>query len=115
MKEIVSNPDLVAYCGLYCGACKRYLKDNCPGCHENEKAQWCKLRSCCMSENYASCADCTQFVDPNDCAKFNNFISKIFGLLFRSDRGACIAKIREMGIPEYADFMAGEKLQSLRR
>ena len=24
MKEIISNPDLVAYCGLYCGACTRY-------------------------------------------------------------------------------------------
>ncbi len=115
MKEIVSNPTLVAYCGLYCGACRKYQKDNCPGCHENEGAKWCKLRSCCMSEGYASCADCEQFQNPNDCVKFNNFMSRIFGLIFRSDRAACIRRIRETGIEAYADYMARQKLQSLRK
>ena len=115
MKETVSNPKLVAYCGLYCGACRKYLKSSCPGCHDNGKAAWCKLRSCCMVENYSSCADCTEFQDPDDCRKFNNIISKVFGLIFRSDRGACIGKIREVGIEAYADFMAGQKLQSLRK
>ena len=42
MKEIVADTNLIGYCGLYCGACKRYLKDKCPGCHKNEKAAWCK-------------------------------------------------------------------------
>jgi hypothetical protein len=27
MKEIVADSKLVAYCGLYCGACKSYLKE----------------------------------------------------------------------------------------
>ncbi len=30
MKEIVQNTDLIAYCGLYCGACKSYLMEKCP-------------------------------------------------------------------------------------
>ena len=30
MREMVSNPDLAACCGLYCGACKSYLKGRCP-------------------------------------------------------------------------------------
>jgi len=38
MKTITSNAELVAYCGLYCGACGAYLKGRCPGCHENKKA-----------------------------------------------------------------------------
>jgi hypothetical protein len=37
MKDIVSNQELVAYCGLYCGACRAYRMDKCPGCHDNEK------------------------------------------------------------------------------
>ena len=64
MRSIVSDHGLVAYCGLYCGACGRYLKDKCPGCHENQKAGWCKVRVCCVDNHYASCADCEQFEDP---------------------------------------------------
>ena len=61
MKEIVSDPKLVAFCGLYCGACRAYLKDRCPGCHDHEKASWCKVRICCLEAGYSSCADCTEF------------------------------------------------------
>lgn len=115
MKAIVSDPSLVAYCGLYCGACKRYLKDKCPGCRENQKATWCKLRSCCMENGYASCADCKEFEDPMACRKFNNFMSKLFGFIFRSDRNACIRKIREVGVQGYADEMSRLGLPSLKR
>ena len=51
--------ELVARCGLYCGACGSYLKGRCPGCRENVKATWCKVRACCGEHSYASCADCT--------------------------------------------------------
>mgnify|MGYP001174253203 CR=1 FL=1 len=46
--------ELVAYCGLYCGQCTKYLKGKCPGCKENEKASWCKTRSCCIENDFAS-------------------------------------------------------------
>ena len=115
MKEIVSNPELVAYCGLYCGACKKYLKEKCPGCHDNKKAGWCKVRICCIDSQYASCADCRQFDDPKDCKTFNNTISRIFALVFRSNRAACIAQIRELGIQGHADNMAENRRQSIKR
>ncbi len=115
MKEIISNPELVAYCGLYCGACKSYLKEKCPGCHENSKASWCKVRTCCMDNNYATCADCRQFTEPLDCGKYNNFMSKIFGMVFRSDRAACIRQIREAGLQGHTDRMARQKLHSIKR
>lgn len=115
MKEIVSDPALVAYCGLYCGACKRYLGDKCPGCRENHKAKWCKLRMCCIGNTYGSCADCTEFPDPMACRKFNNFMSKIFGFIFRSDRAACIGQIREVGIEGYAERMSELKIHSIKR
>ena len=57
MKDIAADPKLIAYCGLYCGACGRYRKDSCPGCQQNQKASWCKVRTCCMDGNLQSCAD----------------------------------------------------------
>ena len=98
MSEIVSEPKMVAYRGLYCGACRSHTKGRCPGCHDNAKATWCKIRTCCMEKGYASCADCKDFADPMACAKYNNLISKVFGFVFRSNRAACIAQIKELGL-----------------
>jgi len=115
MKEIVADKALIAYCGLYCGACRKYLKGSCPGCRENNKASWCKIRSCNLEHGYSSCADCKDFANPMDCKKFNNFISKIFALIFKSDRAACIEKIKEAGYEGFAKYMAENKLQSVKR
>lgn len=115
MKEIAADQKLVAYCGLYCGACKRYLNDNCSGCHENQKATWCKVRSCCLDNGISSCAECSEYPDPKSCKMFNNFISKIFSVIFRSDRAACIAQIKEIGIQGHAEKMAERKHQSIKR
>lgn len=115
MKQITSDPGLVAYCGLYCGACGKYLNDKCPGCHVNEKASWCGIRKCCIEHGYSSCADCQDFADPKQCKKFDNFISKIFGLIFRSDRRACIMQIKTIGIEAHADDMAGNRRHSIRK
>jgi hypothetical protein len=115
MKDIVPDPKLVAYCGLFCGACGAYLKGRCPGCTENVKATWCKVRTCCMEAGHASCADCRKFAEAMDCRKFNNLISKIFGLLFRSDRGACVRQIKAVGLAGHAEKMAAAKSQTIRR
>ena len=113
-QEVIADPKLVAACGLYCGACRSYLRGKCPGCLENIKATWCKLRTCCLEHHYQSCSDCT-LTAPADCKKFNNFISKIFGLLFNSDRSACIARIKETGYEAYAAEMAAKKKQTINR
>ena len=115
MKEITSDPALVAYCGLYCGACGAYRRERCPGCHGNEKASWCKVRACCIEHGFASCADCNEFTNPNDCRKFNNFISKVFGFIFRSDRAACNRQIRQLGVDGHAEEMTRQKRQSIKR
>jgi hypothetical protein len=115
MKPIVADANLVAYCGLYCGACGAYLRGRCPGCHENAKASWCKIRSCCRENQWASCADCQEHQEAMDCKKFNNFIAKIFALIFRSNRAACIHQIREIGIQGHAERMAETKQQSIKR
>ncbi len=109
------NPSLVAFCGLYCGECGSFKKGRCPGCAENTKASWCKIRSCNMERGYKSCAECTEFSNPTDCRKFHNFMAKIFGVLFNSDRAACIAKLKELGLDGYAEFMVRLGRQSIPR
>jgi hypothetical protein len=116
MKSIVADPNLIAACGLYCGACKRYLNEKCPGCRENIKAaKWCKPRTCCLVHNYQSCADCRQYDQVMECKGYNNFIAKMFGLIFRSDRKACIDMIKAKGYDSFAKYMAEHRLQSLKR
>ena len=115
MKPIVADANLVAYCGLYCGACGAYRRGRCPGCHENEKATWCKVRTCCRENGYASCAECKTVGDPAECRKFNNVISKLIGFVLRSDRRACILQIREQGVAAHAEIMAAGQRQTIRR
>lgn len=115
MKPINIDENLVSYCGLYCGACPSHLKEKCPGCHENTRATWCKVRSCCLANSHDSCGNCREHDDIKSCSKFNNIISKIFGFIFRSDRHAGIMKIRELGIRGFAKYMAETKRQAIRR
>ena len=115
MKEIIADSNLVAYCGLYCGACNRYRKEKCFGCREHTSAAWCKVRTCCRTEGYQSCADCRQYQDVQDCGWYNNIMAKIFGFIFRSDRAACIRQIREIGIRNHAMAMADMKQRTIRR
>ncbi|MCK9617710.1 MAG: DUF3795 domain-containing protein [Lentimicrobiaceae bacterium] len=115
MKNVVKDKSLVAFCGLYCGACKKYLTDKCPGCIENDKAGWCSVRSCCMNNGYNSCADCREYTNAMDCKKFNNFISKIFGFLFNSDRNACIETIKKVGYDSFVTLMVENEWQTIKK
>ena len=114
MKGVTASAELVAHCGLYCGACRSYRKGRCPGCHDNEKATWCKVRACCQDDSYATCADCGEFAEPRDCRKFHNLFSRIIGFVLRSDRRACILRIREIGPDAFAAEMADKKAQTIR-
>jgi len=113
-KEIVADRNLVAMCGLYCGACRSYLTGKCPGCKENEKASWCKIRKCCQDKDIESCAGCVD-VEIRNCKNFTNIISKTFSILFNSDREKCIKRIQEIGYIEYASEMTANKIQTIRR
>ena len=115
MTEIEGNPDLVAYCGLYCAACGAHLKGKCPGCQRNEKASWCKVRLCCIEHHYATCAECADHTDPRRCSKFHNLLSSVIGWFLNSDRAACIERIRAVGRDEYAAEMARAGKQRLPR
>jgi hypothetical protein len=115
MRQISADTGLIAFCGLYCGACGRYVNEKCPGCRENEKASWCGVRACCLERGRAGCAGCDEFPAVRECGKFNNFMARIFGFLFRSDRAACVEYIREKGRDAFAREMAARGTQSIRR
>ena len=40
-KTITASTEYIAACGV---ACRKYLNGKCPGCKQNEKATWCKIR-----------------------------------------------------------------------
>lgn len=115
MKTIERDLQLVARCGLYCGACPRYLNDKCSGCEKNDKAKWCKLRACCIEKKIASCADCNEFESVMDCKKFNTFMARIFGFIFNTDRAACIAAIKTHGYETFMEQMVDQKTISIKR
>ena len=115
MKPIVADVNLIACCGLYCGACGAYRRGRCPGCRENQKASWCGVRRCCRETNRSTCADCAEHADPRDCKQYNHWIARLFGWVFRSDRRACILQIRQLGPQGHAETMAAQQRQSLPR
>lgn len=113
--NIEVNKDLVSYCGIYCATCSKYKKGKCPGCAKNGKATWCKIRHCCIEKNISSCAECNEFSDVKDCKKFDNFVSKMFEFVFKSDRKAGIRMIKENGYEEFAKYMAENNLVAVKK
>jgi len=113
----MAEPDVktIAACGLYCGACGARLKGKCEGCATAPLFASCKVRACCKESGISTCAECEAHPDPASCGKFNNFISKIFGFVFRSDRAACVRRIREAGAEAYAKEMAASGRHTIRR
>jgi hypothetical protein len=115
MEQKTPDKNLIAFCGLYCGECGRYKDGKCPGCKENKKAGWCKVRTCCLTNGKASCADCQDFATASDCKKFNNIFSKCFAIMFGSNRQACIDMIKEKGYDGFTEEMTKLGKHSLKK
>jgi hypothetical protein len=73
------------------------------------------VRSCGIAAGYSTCADCAQHADPRECGKYHNWISRIFGFVFRSNRAACIDRVRVVGREEFAREMTQRGRHSLPR
>lgn len=114
MTNIEVNTELVSFCGLYCGSCGKHKSGKCPGCAKNEKASWCAIRTCNLERNYKSCADCSA-EEREKCKKLNNFIGKVFSLIFNSDRKAGLKMISDIGYTGFAEHMAASGKMALPR
>ena len=113
MKPIIADSRYVAACGLYCGACRKYLNNKCPGCRQNEKATWCRVRSCCLEKGFKTCAECSQVV--TDCKLYSNWVSRVFAFVFNSDRPACIRFVKDQGEQAFAEEMTKRQCQTMKR
>ncbi len=69
MNDIPAATQLIAYCGLYCGACIRYIREECGDCFHLENAFWCTVQACCREHNYSTCADCQLIDSITNCEK----------------------------------------------
>ena len=92
------NPDLLAPCGLYCGACGIYFADKhnneklkqklgafygmkpeslkCDGCMSDNRivfCQSCKIRGCTTAKGISGCHQCSEF----PCDNIKNFPFKV--------------------------------------
>ena len=110
-----SPAELVSACGIYCGACRRYRSQVCPGCAKNERASWCRTRECVRNKGYRDCAECSDFSDVNRCEKFNTRVSRLFSLVFRWDRPASLRLIGAVGRERYAERMEARGEPVLKR
>ena len=113
MKTITNDPQTIAACGLYCGACRKFLNGKCPGCKDNEKASWCKIRKCCLGKSFHTCAECDK--DVKECKIHNNLVGKLFAFLFNSDRAACINYIKQHGEDAFAKKMVDDRQMTMKK
>lgn len=125
MRPIISSTQLIAACGLYCGACRKYRRNRCPGCRtpdseilslglpRNKWLQRCGIRKCCKTKGFSTCAECD--TDVRCCEKHNGLVGRLFSLLFNSDRAACIRFIRKNGVEAFANWMSWNEQKTIRK
>ena len=93
---------MVAYCGLICSECGMFKKGKCPGCYGDRPINRnCKIEKCNVDNDYQTCAECKKFPELQNCRKLNNVISKVMGLIFRTNRNANLYSIRDAGLEKF--------------
>lgn len=103
MSQLIQNPPQdahIAACGLLCTNCGKFKKGRCKGCQIESGFSNCSVRLCCIEKEITTCAECDEFVSPRDyreCRKLNNFIARIFALIYGSNRPAALAMLRDQG------------------
>jgi len=100
----MQNKVMIGYCGLVCSNCWAYRKSKCDGCY-SEKPMYknCPVKQCCIEKQYTTCAECTQYVDLRKCKKLNNYVAKIIGFIFRTNKIKNLERIREIGLENFRE------------
>ena len=109
-KQINKDENLIAYCGLYCGACPSYASGKCDGCRGNSAKsavvyKACQVKPCCEENEFFTCADCTIYASVKECKKYNPLLLKIASRIECSDRSRAIEMIKTKGRAEFLEFM----------
>ena len=109
--DLQLDANMISYCGFYCGACPKFTKGQCEGCRgDNPKCavgyKECKVRPCCIENEYNTCADCDKYTSLKDCEIYNPFMIKFGQFITRTNRRKGIEMIKEKGEIEFVKFMA---------
>ena len=97
-----NNEIIVGYCGLVCTNCWAYRKKKCRGCYsEQPMYKNCPVKQCCIEKSYTTCAECIDYSDLKKCKKLNNYVAKIVGFIFKTNKIDNLKKIRQIGLKEF--------------
>lgn len=103
---------LLAPCGLYCGTCKffkREEKPNCSGCvNQNGHPFWgeCRLFACAREQGVEHCGDCKQFL----CDLFVKQFDPAHGQKSVFTRAGLLVYRKKAGTEKFVEMI--EKLDS---
>jgi hypothetical protein len=109
-EQVTDKEQLIAYCGLYCGACPSFTSGKCDGCRSNSaksavRYKQCQVKLCCAENGFFTCADCTIYASTKDCKKYNPLLLRIASRIEGSDRSKAIEMIKAKGRAEFLAFM----------
>lgn len=102
--------NLISYCGLYCGACPKYVKNQCFGCKgDNSQCaigyKACKVRPCCIENGYSSCAECEKYDSVKECQIYNPILVRFGQFITRTSRRKGIEMIKEKSVESFITYM----------
>jgi hypothetical protein len=99
------NCNLVSYCGLYCGVCKKYINELCKGCKDKETPKWCKVKPCNENKKTDSCSECDEIDNFKNCKRLYPVSYKIGEIITGLSREAGLNMIKNKGKVKFAEFM----------
>ncbi len=101
-KQKSDTATIIACCGLVCSKCGMFLKQKCHGClGDKPMFATCPIKPCNKEKKYSTCAQCKEYKDLKDCKKLYNWISRIIGFVFRTNRIANLNRIRKIGMDKF--------------
>ncbi|TFF98960.1 MAG: DUF3795 domain-containing protein [Promethearchaeota archaeon] len=103
-------PELLTYCGLYCGICPSFHRGTCYGCRSEDKTQnrtskWgCKIRNCCINEKeILYCGECSDFPCNKITSKLINSHPNDFRFTYRHEIPNNIIRIKSLGFTKWIE------------
>ena len=109
--------NLVPYCGLYCGACPIYAKGKCNGCKDPDSPthyKSCKVKPCCVKNEYSTCAECIKYQSTDECKDFNPLFLRFIQFISKNKRKNGIEMIKTDGEKAFQDFMHENKIFNMK-
>ncbi len=101
--ESIATTTTVAYCGLYCPRCGCTRWGECAGCKSGGGFDACGVRLCATDRGFATCAECQEM---DSCKKLDNFLGRIYSVVFRTRRMENLREIRTIGLEAFATSRA---------